>query len=163
MINGRNPDKVNGLLERMGNELPQIRFTAATSVEEACAAADIVVCATGSPDILVQGAWIRPGTFTDFLGNHHADHRECDTEMVTRAKIYVDTLINCMKEAGEILIPIAEGSFQQSDIQGELSDLCAGRVAGRTRADEITLFKSVGAALGDLAVARAVWLDHVGS
>lgn len=163
MISGRNPEKVNDLLDRMGNELPHIRFAAATSVEEACTEADIVVCATGSPDILVKGAWIRPGTFTDFLGNHHADHRECDTEMVTRSKIYVDTFINCMKEAGEILIPIQEGVFSREEIRGELADLCAGRVAGRTHPDEITLFKSVGAALGDLAVAHAVWLAHDGS
>lgn len=160
MISGRNPGKVETLVEKMKKELPSINFTAATSVEDACADADIVVCATGSPEILVEGAWIRPGTFTDFLGNHHADHRECDTAMVTRSKVYVDTYINCMKEAGEILIPIQEGVFKREEIHGELADLCAGRVAGRTNAADITLFKSVGAALGDLAVAHAVWSGH---
>jgi 1-pyrroline-2-carboxylate reductase [NAD(P)H] len=163
MISGRNPVKVDALVERMNRELPQIGFVAAHSVEAACAEADVVVCATGSPEILVEGAWIRPGTFTDFLGNHHADHRECDTAMITRSKVYVDTYINCMKEAGEILIPIGEGVFNRDDIQGELADLCAGRVAGRSGPEEITLFKSVGAALGDLAVARAVWLAHGGT
>lgn len=163
MINGRNSAKVAALIERMKSELPHIEFTSASTVEAACAEAHIVVCATGSPEILVEGAWIRPGTFTDFLGNHHADHRECDTAMVTRSKVYVDTYINCMKEAGEILIPIQEGVFTQEAIQGELADLCAGRSAGRSTTEEITLFKSVGAALGDLAVARAVWLAQEGA
>lgn len=157
IISGRNTCKVDALVERMKKELPHIEFIAATSVKDACAEADIVVCATGSPEILVEGAWIRPGTYVDLLGNHHADHRECDTAMVTRSTVYVDTYINCMKEAGEILIPIEEGAFKREEIQGELADLCAGRVAGRTNAEEITLFKSVGAALGDLAVAHAVW------
>ena len=80
--------------------------------------------------------------------------------MVTKSKVYVDTYINCMKEAGEILIPIQEGAFTKEEIRGELADLCAGRVAGRTCREEVTLFKSVGAALGDLAVARAVCLAH---
>lgn len=160
MIHGRNPSKVAALLDAMQKELPQIEFVASPSVEAGCDKADIVVCATGSPEILVQGAWIRPGTYVDFLGNHHSDHRECDTEMVIKSKVYVDTYLNCMKEAGEILIPIQEGVFSRDRIQGELSDLCAGRVSGRNNPDEITFFKSVGAALGDLAVASAVWLAH---
>lgn len=163
IISGRNLGKVDALVEKMKKELPNIEFIVATSVKDACAEADIVVCATGSPEILVEGAWIRPGTCVDLLGNHHANHRECDTAMITRSKVYVDTYINCMKEAGEILIPIEEGVFEREGIQGELADLCAGKVAGRTNAEEITLFKSVGAALGDLAVARAVWLAHGGT
>lgn len=155
---GRSPQKVHGLLAMMRDELPDIAFAAGGSIRESCAVADIVVAATGSHDILVEGGWIRPGTHTDFLGNHHADMRECDSELVVRSRVYLDTRVNCLKEAGEILLPIAEGRFSEGQVVGELSELCAGTVSGRGSDDEITFFKSVGAALGDLAAARRVWL-----
>jgi 1-pyrroline-2-carboxylate reductase [NAD(P)H] len=157
MLWGRNAAKADALRERMQTELPEIDFTVAASIESACAEADIIVCASGSPEILVQGGWLRPGTHLDCLGNHHAEHRECDTESVLRSRVYVDTFANCLKEAGEILIPIQEGRFTRERILGELADLCAGRVPGRVNDDDITLFKSVGAALGDLATAQLVW------
>jgi 1-pyrroline-2-carboxylate reductase [NAD(P)H] len=116
-----------------------------------------VVCATGSQDILVRGEWIRPGTHTDFLGNHHATGRECDTAMVTRSRVFVDSRVNCFKEAGEILIPVAEGAFSLDQVAGELSELCRGSVSPRQNPREITLFKSVGCALGDLCGAVGTW------
>lgn len=155
---GRRPEKVADLIRVMKAERPEIAFSASSSIEQSCGEADIVVAATGSHEILVKGEWIRPGTHTDFLGNHHADHRECDTGLVVRSRVFVDTFANCLKEAGEILVPMAEGIFTREQILGELADLCAGRVAGRQSDDEITLFKSVGAALGDLAAARLVWM-----
>ncbi len=155
---GRSSEKVEQLICRMQSELPCIEFLASPSIKESCGQADIVVGATGSQEILVKGEWIRHGTHTDFLGNHHADRRECDTELVLRSRVYVDTFGNCLKEAGEILVPMAEGRFTKERIVGELADLCSGRVAGRRSEHEITLFKSVGAALGDLAAARLVWL-----
>lgn len=75
---GRTPDKVEALRETMAAEFPAITFEAATDLRVACGMADILVCATGSTEILVKGEWLRPGTHTDFLGNHHADKRECD-------------------------------------------------------------------------------------
>lgn len=154
---GRDPEKVGALLQQIAVELPSIRFEVAASIESACGVADVIVSATGSHDILIRGAWVRPGTHVDLLGNHHAGHRECDTELVVRSEVHVDTFANCLKEAGEILLPIEEGVFTAEAIRGELADLCAGRVPGRSGPEAITLFKSVGAALGDLATARAVW------
>lgn len=159
---GRSPEKVGALLTSMRDQLPGITFSASNSIQESCLEADVVVSATGSHEILVKGCWIRPGTHTDFLGNHHADKRECDTEMVRRSRVYLDTRVNCLKEAGEILLPIAEGCFTEEQLVGELSELCSGMVAGRRADDEITLFKSVGAALGDLAAARMVWQSSRG-
>lgn len=156
---GRSAEKVAALIDRMSAELPDLQFQASPSIEGSCALADVIVCATGSLEILVKGEWVRPGTHTDFLGNHHADKRECDTELVTRSRVYVDTRVNCFKEAGEILLPIAEGRFSKEQVVGELADLCSGKVAGRQTEEELTLFKSVGAALGDLAAARVVWLS----
>lgn len=154
---GRNSGKADSLRETMSAEFPGIVFETVTNLSEACGTADIVVCATGSPDILVRGEWITPGTHTDFLGNHHADKRECDTGLVTRARVFVDSRENCFREAGEILVPVSEGVFSLDQVEGELSELCRGEVAGRRDESEITLFKSVGCALGDLCGALSVW------
>lgn len=153
---GRSPEKAHAVVSSAAAEHPDLFFEVAQDIQAACGEADIIVAATGSPEILVRGAWVKPGTHTDFLGNHHADKRECDSELVTRSKVYVDTRANCFREAGEILVPIAEGAFSQEQVIGELSDLCRGSVPGRTSDDEITLFKSVGCALGDLCGALVV-------
>jgi 1-pyrroline-2-carboxylate reductase [NAD(P)H] len=153
---GRNPAKAAAVVEKASLEFPGIAFDVATGIADACAEADIIVAATGSPDILVRGEWLRPGTHADMLGNHHADKRECDTGLVTRSRVYVDTRANCFREAGEILVPVSEGRFSLEDEVGELSELCRGSVPGRRNPEEITLFKSVGCALGDLTGALAV-------
>ncbi len=157
LIWGRSPDKSVALARSMAVEFPEAEFQAITEIPAACAEADIVVCATGSPEILVRGEWIRPGTHTDFLGNHHATKRECDTPMITRSRVFVDTRANCFKEAGEILVPVTEGVFSTDQVAGELSELCQGSIPARRNEREITLFKSVGCALGDLCGAVAAW------
>lgn len=154
---GRTPQRVDALRETMAAEFPGITFGCAGDLREACGMADIVVCATGSTEILVHGEWICPGTHTDFLGNHHADKRECDSALVARARVYVDSRENCFREAGEILVPVGEGVFSLDQVQGELADLCRGDIPGRLDETEITLFKSVGCALGDLCGALSVW------
>lgn len=154
---GRTPAKAAAVVEKAALEFPGIAFEAVTDIASACAEADIIVCATGSPEIIVRGKWVKPGTHTDFLGNHHADKRECDTDLVTRSKVYVDTRANCFREAGEILLPVSEGRFSLDDVVGELSDLCRGTVPARKNDGETTLFKSVGCALGDLTGALAVY------
>lgn len=77
--------------------------------------------------------------------------------MVTRSRVFVDTRANCFKEAGEILVPVTEGHFSTDQVAGELSELCRGRVPARLDPQEITLFKSVGCALGDLCGAVSTW------
>jgi 1-pyrroline-2-carboxylate reductase [NAD(P)H] len=77
--------------------------------------------------------------------------------MVTRSRVFVDTRSNCFKEAGEILIPVAEGVFSTDQVVGELSELCQRSVPARQGEEEITLFKSVGCALGDLCGAVTTW------
>ncbi len=157
MVWGRSGDKSAAIVEDMRKNYSAIQFEVVTSIETACVDADIVVCATGSEEPLVEGAWIKPGTHTDFIGNHHATKRECDTALVVKAKVYVDSKANCFKEAGEILVPIAEGACNESHVIGELADICTGVVPKRINDNEITLFKSVGMALGDLVGAGLVY------
>jgi ornithine cyclodeaminase len=76
---------------------------------------------------------------------------------VSRARVYVDTRRGALKEAGDLVQPMERGIFRESDVQGDLFDLCRGSAKGRGGADEITLFKSVGTAIEDLAAAMLVW------
>ncbi len=141
------------LVSRASEELPDIEFSVVTDLETACGEADIIVSATSSPDILVRGAWIKEGTHLDFIGNHHADKRECDTETITKSRVYVDSYVNAFKEAGEILVPIQEGVFTKEDVVAELSEMCSGTATLRTDDKEITVFKAIGQALTDLVAA----------
>ena len=154
---GRNAAKANQLAQKLGQDRPGLEITAIDRIESGCATADLIVCATNSPEPLVHGAWVRPGTHTDFIGNHNPEHRECDSALIAKAKVWLDSKTNCFREAGEILIPIAEGKITADHILGDLAMLCRGEAPTRSSDQEITLFKSVGSALGDLAGARAVW------
>lgn len=154
---GRNPEKAAKLAEELAPEFPELEIAPVGEIEPACETADIIVCATNSHEPLVRGEWVKPGTHCNFFGNHHADKRECDTELVAASGVWVDSMENCMREAGEILVPIEEGRIGREHVLGELRDLCRGDVRRRESPDEITLFKSVGCALGDLAGAKGTF------
>jgi len=141
------------VIAQVSGEFPEIEFSVITDLEAACGEADIIVSATASPDILIRGAWIKEGTHLDFIGNHHADKRECDTEVITKSRVYVDSYVNAFKEAGEIMVPIAEGVFSKEDVVAELSEMCSGKATLRTNDKEITVFKAIGQALTDLVAA----------
>jgi 1-pyrroline-2-carboxylate reductase [NAD(P)H] len=147
---GRTVSKAETIVAEMAAQFPDVTFAVASDVQAACAESDIIVSATGSHEPVVLGDWIRPGTHTDFIGNHHASKRECDTALLLKSKVYADSRVNAFKEAGEILVPISEGVFQESDVVGELTEMCAGTISLRESAEEITLFKSIGMAMSDL-------------
>jgi len=153
---GRNPEKVASTIAAVKAQRPELNVQPVGSLEAAAREADVVSCVTASREPLIYGDWIRPGTHTDMFGNHERKYRECDTELVVKSRLYVDSRVNNLNEAGEILIPIGEGRIGEDHILGELADLCSGRVSGRERDDEVTLFKSVGTALSDLAAATLV-------
>jgi 1-pyrroline-2-carboxylate reductase [NAD(P)H] len=157
MVWGRTKSKAEDVVRRMAGELPEIEFSVVDDVQSACQRADIVVSATGSHEPVVQGDWIKPGTHTDFIGNHHASKRECDTALVAKAKIYADSRDNCFREAGEILVPISEGVISEDAVVGELTEMCAGTTTLRQSDSEITLFKSIGMALSDLVGASCAY------
>ena len=132
-----------------------------TDLEQAVSNADIVSCATLSMDPLIMGAWLRAGQHLDLVGAFSPQMREADSEAVVRADVYVDTRGGAFSEAGEIVQTIAEGSITESDICGELRDLVTGSSPGRTSDESITLFKSVGTALEDLAAAELALKNHL--
>jgi 1-pyrroline-2-carboxylate reductase [NAD(P)H] len=153
---GRNREKAARVVEKLRSRRADLDIQVVEDLEAAAREADVISCATASRTPIILGEWVQPGTHADFIGNHERDARECDTELVVKSRVYVDSRANVLNEAGELLIPISEGRLRESDVVGELSELCAGAVAGREAADEITLFKSVGTALADLAAARLV-------
>jgi ornithine cyclodeaminase len=129
---------------------------AVTDLEAAARNADIISCATLSTEPLIKGEWLKEGAHLDLVGGFTPMMREADDEAATRARVYVDTRA-ALKEAGDIAVPLQHGKLREADIQGELSDLCRNEVKGRGSAREITLFKSVGSAVEDLAAAILLW------
>ena len=153
---GRNSAKVNDLISEFTALYPAVTFKASVDVNVEVANADIICCATGAKTPLFDGNLVSAGCHIDCLGNHMKDARECDTTTVTRARVFVDSLTNTLNEAGELLMPIAEGVFNKGDIVGELADMCKTPSLLRQSNDEITLFKSVGTAISDLVAAHRV-------
>jgi 1-pyrroline-2-carboxylate reductase [NAD(P)H] len=153
---GRDRAKAARTIESVRAKRPDLECRVVEDLERAARAADVISCATASSQPIVLGEWVRPGTHTDFFGNHERHGRECDSELVVRSRVYVDSRANVLNEAGELLIPMEEGRIDAGHIVGELAELCSGSVRGRGSDEEITLFKSVGTALSDLAAARLV-------
>ena len=123
-------------------------------LEAGVAWADIISCATLSQTPLIEGRWLRPGQHLDLIGAFRPNMREADDVALTRAALYVDTRAGALVEAGEFVQTLAAGLIEPSDIKGELSELVRGLVPGRSDPDAITLFKSVGTAIEDLAAAE---------
>lgn len=149
---GRSPDKARALAEAVGRD--GLSAAAADFLEDAVGRADIISCATMAVDPLVEGAWLKPGQHLDLVGGFTPDMREADDEAVRRARVYVDTRDGALKEAGDLVQPVANGVITPKDVAGDLFELTRGEAEGRRSADEITFFKSVGTALEDLAAAR---------
>ena len=133
----------------------------ASDMETAVRQADIVSCMTSSTVPLVHGAWLKTGTHVDLAGAFKPEMRETDADVVAMASVYVDTRDGALAEAGDLIQAAQEGKFKFSEIKGDLFDLTAGRARGRQNGHEVTLFKSCGTALEDLATAIMVYLRSV--
>lgn len=149
---GRDPARARAFAASMGQRLG-VPVAVATDPREAVRDADLVTCATTSSNPVVLGVDVRPGTHIDAVGAFRPGDREVDTETVRRARVLVDTFAGALEEAGDVLVPLREGAIDRAHLAGELAGLVTGACAGRRTADEITLFKSVGFALEDLAAA----------
>ncbi len=147
-----NAEKAAEALRRDG-----LKVTATADLNAALGWADIVSCATISTQPLVKGDRLQPGTHVDLVGGFTPDMREADDAAIARARVFVDTRAGATKEAGDIVQPLKSGILKPDGIIADLHELARGEKRGRTSAGEITLFKSVGAALEDLAAGIAVY------
>lgn len=153
LVWGRHADKAKAIAQAYAHRFDT---DVVTDLAMAVAEADIVSCVTLSSQPLIKGEWLTPGTHLDLIGAFRPQMRETDAECFRRAEVFVDTYAGAKGEAGDIIQAIEEGAFRFDDIRAELVEVLAGR-AGRSTDTAITLFKSVGASLEDLAAAIEVW------
>jgi alanine dehydrogenase len=126
------------------------------SAEAAVRGADIICTVTTSKDPVVMGRWVADGAHINAVGACSPFSRELDTELVAKARLYADRREAMMAEAGEFLIPRKEGVINDGHILGEVGDVLVGKVLGRTAPDQVTIFKSLGIAIEDLAAAHLI-------
>jgi ornithine cyclodeaminase/alanine dehydrogenase-like protein (mu-crystallin family) len=129
----------------------------AATGEEAVAGADLICTVTTSPEPVVLGAWVAPGAHINAVGAYTPTTRELDSDLVVRARLYADRRESLLGEAGEFLIAKGEGLIGDDHVVGEIGELLSGQAPGRSSPDEITLFKSLGIAVEDLAAAQRVY------
>ncbi len=151
-----NPRHRVGFAEEVREKL-DIDISPADSAAEVVGDSDILVAATSAREPVVEGRWLQAGVHINGVGSHSPRTRELDSEVVRRAKVVVDSREVALREAGDLLIPMAEGVFSAEGIYAELGEIVAGAKRGRVSPEEITLFKSVGLAIQDAAVAKATY------
>jgi ornithine cyclodeaminase len=151
---GRSPEKAEAVAARWQGK--GLEVSATRDLATAVADADIVSTATLAREPVLRGDWLRPGTHVDLVGNFAPNAREADDTALKRATVFVDTR-SALKTGGDLVMAMASGALRESDIAADLYELTCGTHPGRSDAAEITLFKSVGAAIEDLAAARLVY------
>jgi alanine dehydrogenase len=125
---------------------------------ETCAQQSDVICTcTDSPSPLFEGRWLRPGTHLNLVGAFQPHTREVDDETISRSRVVVDLYDAALAEAGDLLIPLGNGTITREHILADLHEMAAGKTHPRTSAEDITLFKSVGCALEDLVTADLIY------
>jgi ornithine cyclodeaminase/alanine dehydrogenase len=152
-------DKMEGasekFVEEMGKKLG-IRIDVAKDPEDLLRA-DLICTASSSPTPLFDGGKVVPGTHINGIGSHTPNARELDTAIVKRSLFIADSREACLSEAGDIMIPILEGSIKADHIPADLGEIVTGKRPGRTSDEQITLFKSNGLAIQDAAAAKLVY------
>jgi len=151
---GRRPERAQALAAQLGDEL-KAEVRAVADLREALTGADVVCTTTSSSEPVVPGAWLEPGMHVNAVGASVRAVRELDGDAVARSSLFVDRRDSAINEAGDIVIAREEGVITDAHIRAEIAEVLAGTHAGRGDGSEVTLFKSVGLALEDVAAASA--------
>ncbi len=149
----RSAPRAEGLKRRLGDLGRNVEIE--TDLPTAIGRADIVAAATMAIEPFIRGAWLKPGTHLDLIGAYRPDMREVDDDAIRRARLFVDYRGTTIRHIGELMIPIATGVIEESDVLGDLYDLCTG-ASGRHDPSDITLFKNGGGAHLDLMTGLAI-------
>jgi len=147
--------RVRLFVEKATSELG-VKTRQASQLEELYQA-DVLCTATTSTKPLVLGAKLREGTHLNAIGSNAPNRQEIDHTALQKSKVFVDDLKQALKESGDLIIPIKQGVYAPDNIVGELADVVTGKLKGRTKDTDVTVFKSVGIALEDVAVSRAAY------
>ena len=158
----RNPEHVQAFVARARSR-GGIEVEAAASARAAVEGADIVCTVTSSREPVLRGEWLRPGAHVNAVGASVRTARELDSAAVARSRVFVDRRESAQHESGDLLLARAEGAIGDEHLQGELGDVLIGRVPGRRSAEEVTLFKSLGLAVEDVAAAHHIHTRAVAS
>ena len=155
-VAARNVEHAQRLVDEMQ---PNVRFSieAVPTNEEAVRGADVVVTATSSLEPVLKREWISPGAHINAIGTHSPNSREIDSATMAAARIFVDRRESALNESGDYLLAAKEGVIGPDNIAGEIGELLIGTKSGRTSATEITLFKSLGLAIEDVACAEYLY------
>jgi len=140
-----------------------VRFVTSPTAQAAVEGADVICTVTSSREPVLRGDWLAPGAHVNAVGASIASARELDTTAVARARLFVDRRESIMNEGGDFLVPKREGVIGDDHIVGEIGELLLEppRVAGRRTADDITVFKSLGLAIEDVAAAHRIYTRAV--
>jgi len=141
----------------MAGRFGDLVVTAAGSAREAVEDADLIALVTASTEPVIADAWVATGAHIMAVGACRPTHREIDPALLARSRVFVDSRAGALVEAGDLVMAIAEGRIGADHIAGELGDLVRGGVEGRRSDDEITIFKSLGMAVEDVAAADFVY------
>ena len=139
-----------------------VSIAAVPHARDAVAGADLVCTVTGSHTPVLEGQWLAPGAHVNLVGAHNAATREADGGVLGKARVFTEITRFALAEAGDLLLAIDEGYFAAADIAGEIGAVIDGKLPGRLRADEITVYKSLGNTAQDLAAAHYVYAQAVG-
>lgn len=155
LVWARNPEKARKFaLEH--NSCQDFEVIATDNPKQA-AGCDIVSTVTNATSPVLLSDWLKPGCHVNLVGAHRADHREIDSTGLVRSALFVDSRESALREAGDLLIPVAEGKISAGHIRGEIGDVLAGRVPGRSSDRQMTIYKSLGLVAQDLYAAAQVF------
>jgi alanine dehydrogenase len=146
--------------ERVRQELESevgVDIEVVSSAEDTVRGSDLVITVTTAKEPVLELEWLKPGVHINAVGSHRPDLREIDGTTLARSKVVVDSREAIMAECGDILLAIKEKSITENSIHAEIGEVLAGAKAGRTSPAEITLYKSVGIAIQDVATAHLIY------
>ena len=155
---GRSPDRARAFAEKTQSELA-LPVAVAKDVPEAVAEADIICTVTSASEPILKGKWVRPGTHVNVVGSGYAVPAEIDNDLVVRSRFIVDSREGVLNQGAEFLRAKTAGLVGNDHIVAEIGQVLAGEIEGRRSADEITVYKSLGHVVQDLASAWALYSE----
>lgn len=154
----RNKDKMSSFISKL--KAKNILIEPVENLENAIREADVISAATLSQTPIIKGEWLKEGVHLDLIGSHKPDTREADDQVILKSQIFVDSRLGALHETGELHIPIQKGIISENDVLADITELIQEKHPGRKNEKEITLFKSAGLAIEDLAAALLVYESH---
>ena len=157
VVSGRNKNRAEAFARACQGKYPTVQFSAIETVQEAVNNADIVCTVTASSEPVLVGDWINPGCHLNIVGASIPSKREIDTELVVKSSFFVDYRPSTFAQAGEFILAIEEGRIIADHIKAELGEVITAHHPGRVDGEEITLYRSLGIAAQDIAVAYDIY------